>query len=82
MFLLCCSGRYEANTAISLFRINCSCFFWLKNRRPDRWRDVQNIDHVVGVYHISKAPLSEEDWIEEHASNAKQLELEAAPISS
>ncbi len=54
--------------------------FWLKNRRPDRWRDAQNIDHAVGVYHISDRPLSEEEWIREHCSNANQLELEAAPV--
>ena len=35
-----------------------SMCFWLKNRRPDRWRDVQNIDHAVGVYHISEAPMT------------------------
>jgi hypothetical protein len=50
--------------------------FLLKNRRPDRWRDVQNIDHAVGVYHISERPMTEEEWIRE-TSNAKQLELEA-----
>jgi transposase len=22
-----------------------SCFFWLKNRRPDKWRDKQEIEH-------------------------------------
>jgi hypothetical protein len=22
--------------------------FWLKNRDPENWRDVQNIDHVLG----------------------------------
>jgi hypothetical protein len=54
--------------------------FWLKNRRPDRWRNVQNIDHAVGVYHISEAPMTEEDWIREHTSNAKQLDLEAKAI--
>jgi hypothetical protein len=53
--------------------------YWLKNRRPDRWRDVQNIDHAVGVYHISETPLSEEEWIREHCSNGKQLEHEASP---
>ena len=53
-----------------------SMCFWLKNRRPDRWRDVQNIDHAVGVYHISEAPMTEEEWIK-HTSNAAQLELEA-----
>ena len=30
--------------------------FWLKNRRPNEWRDVQNIDHALGVYHISESP--------------------------
>jgi hypothetical protein len=55
--------------------------FWLKNRRPDRWRDTQNIDHAVGVYHISEAPLSESEWIRLHASNAADLELEAQPAA-
>ena len=54
--------------------------YWLKNRRPDRWRDVQNIDHAVGVYHISETPMTEEEWIRERCSNAKDLELEAKAI--
>ena len=58
-----------------------SMIFFLKNRRPDRWRDVQNIDHAVGVYHISERPLSESEWIE-HTSNGKQLDLEAAPVDA
>jgi hypothetical protein len=57
-----------------------SMIWWLKNRRPDRWRDVQNIDHAVGVYHISEKPMSEEAWIREHCSNADQLDLEAKAI--
>lgn len=24
--------------------------FWLKKRRPDRWRDVQQLAHVLGKY--------------------------------
>jgi len=40
---------------------------------------VQNIDHAVGVYHISEAPMTEEDWIR-HTSNAAQLEVEAKAI--
>ena len=58
-----------------------SMIFFLKNRRPDRWRDVQNIDHAVGVHHISEAPMTEEDWIR-HTSNAAQLEVEAAPVDA
>jgi len=34
-----------------------AAIFFLKNRRPDRWRDTQNIDHAVGVYHISDSPI-------------------------
>ena len=56
-----------------------SMIWWLKNRRPDRWRDVQNIDHAVGVYHISETPMTEEEWIE-HTSNGKQLDLEVKAI--
>lgn len=26
-----------------------SCFFWLKNRHPERWKDRQEIDHRVQV---------------------------------
>ena len=47
--------------------------FWLKNRRPNEWRDVQNIDHAVGVYHISKSPLTEEQWIESTRSDATDV---------
>ena len=39
--------------------------FWLKNRRPDRWRDVQNVDAAIGHYIISDKPMSEEQWIAE-----------------
>ena len=54
-----------------------ACIYWLKNRRPDRWRDVQNIEAQHGLYVISEAPLSELDWIKLHASNAADLELKA-----
>jgi hypothetical protein len=30
-----------------------AAFIWLKNRDPDRWRDVQNVEHVMGKYIIS-----------------------------
>jgi hypothetical protein len=41
-----------------------AAIFWLKNRRPDRWRDVQQSEH--GVYILSDKPLSEQEWIEQH----------------
>jgi hypothetical protein len=42
-----------------------ACIFWLKNRRPSEWRDVQNISADIGHYIISDHPLSESEWIEQ-----------------
>jgi hypothetical protein len=28
----------------------------------ERWRDVQNVEHVLGKYLISDHPLTEEEW--------------------
>jgi hypothetical protein len=36
--------------------------FWLKNRRPSEWRDVQNVDAAIDHYIISDKPMSEEQW--------------------
>jgi hypothetical protein len=33
--------------------------FWLKNRKPHEWRDVQNIEHAIGKYIISDKPMTE-----------------------
>jgi hypothetical protein len=27
-----------------------AAFIWLKNRDPEHWRDVQNVEHVMGNY--------------------------------
>ena len=42
--------------------------WWLKNRRPDRWRDVQRIDAAMGHYILSEIPMDEATWIRERAS--------------
>ena len=42
--------------------------WWLKNRRPDRWRDAQHIDAKHGVYLLSDSPMDEATWIRERAS--------------
>jgi hypothetical protein len=41
--------------------------FWLKNRQPDKWRDVQQLEHQLGKYIISDKPLSIDQWIKERA---------------
>ena len=56
--------------------------YWLKNRRPEQWRDVQNMHHAVGVYHLSESPMSESDWIRERTLNGEQLDLEATPVDA
>jgi hypothetical protein len=34
---------------------------------PERWRDQQQIDHVLGKYIISDKPMSPGDWARERA---------------
>ena len=50
--------------------------FWLKNRRPSEWRDVQQIDSEVGHYIISDRPMTPEQWI---AERTKVLDAERLP---
>ena len=42
-----------------------AAIFYLKNRRPSEWRDVQHLDQAVGHYIISDRPLSETEWEEQ-----------------
>ncbi len=51
---------------------NPTCIvFWLKNRRPHEWRDVQHLDQAVGHYILSNAPMTEDEWI---AARTKTIE--------
>jgi hypothetical protein len=43
---------------------------WLKNRDPERWRDTQNVEHVLGEYIISDRPMTEQEWAAERANRA------------
>jgi hypothetical protein len=53
-----------------------ACIFWLKNRRPDLWRDTHQLEHTLGKYHISDKPMSEEDWIKARAIDVTPKEEE------
>ena len=55
-----------------------ACIFWLKNRRPDLWRDTHQLEHTLGKYHISDKPMSEEDWIKARAIDVTPKEDEVA----
>ena len=53
-----------------------ACIFWLKNRRPDLWRDVQGREHAVEM----KSPqLSLE---ERHARSRRLLDEVFAEVSA
>ena len=43
--------------------------FWLKNRRPAEWRDVQNIEANHAHYIVADHPMTEEQWIAERADS-------------
>jgi hypothetical protein len=50
-----------------------AAFIWLKNRDPDRWRDVQNVEHVMGKYIISDRPMTVEQWAAERATVVNEV---------
>ena len=45
-----------------------AAIFWLKNRKPDEWRDIKAIEHSGGIEHrtISAEPMTPEEWEAEH----------------
>ena len=58
-----------------------AAIFWLKNRRPDRWRDVQQLQSDVGVYILSDKPMSEEQWIAERTiADQRRKTIDATPM--
>jgi transposase len=50
-----------------------AAFIWLKNRDPDRWRDVQNVEHVLGKYIISDKPMTLEEWASARATVVNEV---------
>jgi hypothetical protein len=53
--------------------------FWLKNRRPDLWRDTHQLEHTLGKYHISDKPMTEEEWIKARAIDITPKEEDVVP---
>jgi hypothetical protein len=45
----------------------------LKDRDLDRWRDVQNVEHVLGKYIISDRPMTAEQWAAERATVVNEV---------
>lgn len=40
-----------------------ACIFWLKNRKPDEWRDVKAVEHSGEMTHKHVSELSEEEIV-------------------
>jgi hypothetical protein len=41
--------------------------FWLKNRDPENWRAVHNMEASLGKYIIRDRPMTVEEWTKERA---------------
>lgn len=39
-----------------------ACIFWLKNRRPDQWRDKLDIDQHTRPAEPSERPMTADEW--------------------
>lgn len=39
-----------------------ACIFWLKNRRPDQWRDKLDIDQHTRPADASEVPMTADEW--------------------
>lgn len=42
-----------------------ACIFWLKNRRPDQWRDKLDIDQTTRPAEVSDKPMTPAEWDEQ-----------------
>jgi hypothetical protein len=50
-----------------------AAFIWLKNRDPEHWRDIQNVEHVLGKYLISDKPMTLEEWASARATVVNEV---------
>ena len=56
-----------------------ACIFWLKNRRPSEWRDVQNVEANHAHYIVADRPMTEQEWIDARADRAQPVVATALP---
>jgi hypothetical protein len=45
-----------------------ACIFWLKNRKPEQWRDKLDVDLNLKPCDVSAEPLPAKDWDERYGS--------------
>lgn len=44
--------------------------FWLKNRKPNEWRDKLDLDHTYKPAEVTEAPMTLEEWDAKHGAAA------------
>ena len=79
------AGRLDADAAVadSLYRKALSgdvtaCIFWLKNRRPDQWRDRRSVDAAITVTANRSIQELTDDELLALARDAASADLDAA----
>jgi hypothetical protein len=45
-----------------------ACVFWLKNRRPEQWREKSDVASENVIYAVADHPPSEDEWIAKHVT--------------
>lgn len=55
-----------------------ACIFWLKNRRPDEWREKIEVQHEHMFNFIGMLP-SEQEWLEKYASDQEPIVIDQRP---
>jgi hypothetical protein len=67
----------------ALSGVTTACIFWLKNRLPAEWRDVQNIEANQAHYIVADRPMTEQEWIAARADRAQPVQqLEQQPVAT
>ena len=62
------ANNQSSFTMSSIVRLTSEQHSFVKNCDPDRWRDIQNAEHVLGKYIISDHPMTAEQWAAERAT--------------
>ena len=53
--------RYPPDTA--------ACIFWLKNRKPDQWRDKTDVDVNMKPADVTAEPLAPDEWDKQYSDS-------------
>jgi hypothetical protein len=73
--IFCCRGKVIRVKTVEQYPPDTtSMIFWLRNRRPDEWRDKIDVDHRHVFNFIGMLP-SEEEWLQQYGSHQEPLTI-------